>query len=320
MSKVGHIDFEENHLWQELSLLIHQKRFPQSSLFITSVFDNIEKLKANITASLICSHQQKPCGQCKECVRYKGNTHPDVFEILPDEASRIIKIDQIRLLQESIYKTPKRASVIVVNILNAHALNEASSNALLKILEEPPSRVHFILWAESREKLPLTILSRCQIRNIPYPKNISFKELATYFPSSNVRAQLLMQVETLISLLLKVVRGESSFNVLTDYASKYPLSDFLWVMSLLISNLIKAKISSEKLEMELFIPLSLEMNIMVLYGVLEKINAILKIITQGIHLNSMMSLDAIWVEMFLIKEQSIQGNIYVKSTADSLPI
>lgn len=96
-----------------------------------------------------------------------GN-HPDIIHIAP--AGSYIKIDQIRSLIDTLSLKPYEALCRVVLITQAHAMNPESSNALLKVLEEPPSQTVLILTARQSSDLLPTVVSRCQqIRFNPLP-------------------------------------------------------------------------------------------------------------------------------------------------------
>ena len=101
-----------------------------------------------------------PCGYCRSCRKIESGNHPDIIRIKPSGAS--IKIDQIRGFCDTLAMKPYEARVRVVIISDAHALNPSASNALLKMLEEPPDSSILILTACQISDLLPTIISRCQ--------------------------------------------------------------------------------------------------------------------------------------------------------------
>jgi DNA polymerase-3 subunit gamma/tau len=103
----------------------------------------------------------EPCNECESCseIREDNRNHPDVFEI--DGASNR-NIEDVRELKEKVKYGPIRSKYKVFIIDEVHMLTGASFNALLKTLEEPPLYVVFIFATTSPEKVPLTILGRCQ--------------------------------------------------------------------------------------------------------------------------------------------------------------
>jgi DNA polymerase-3 subunit delta' len=101
-----------------------------------------------------------PCGFCRSCRKIESDNHPDIIRIKPFGA--FIKIDQIRGFCNTLAMKPYEARVRVVIISDAHAMNPSASNALLKMLEEPPDSSILILTAYQISDLLPTIVSRCQ--------------------------------------------------------------------------------------------------------------------------------------------------------------
>ena len=104
-----------------------------------------------------------PCGECDGCVRAARGTHPDVRTLEPEKKSRVIGIDAMRgsFLPWAAEKSFDGGWKIGV-VLFADRLNDASSNAFLKTLEEPPENTLFLLATDQPDALLPTILSRCQ--------------------------------------------------------------------------------------------------------------------------------------------------------------
>jgi DNA polymerase-3 subunit gamma/tau len=100
-----------------------------------------------------------PCNQCAQCQEIVAGTAMDVLEI--DGASNR-GIDEIRDLREKIRYAPARGRFKIYIIDEVHMLTEHAFNALLKTLEEPPPQVVFIFATTEPQKVPITILSRCQ--------------------------------------------------------------------------------------------------------------------------------------------------------------
>lgn len=117
---------------------------------------------------LLCTNKNPNCycGECKSCYSFKrslesiDNMHPDCFCLGEDEDVSV-SIDEIREIIHFLSLTPHYGQKKVVIINRADKLNRAAQNALLKILEEPPSYGSFILVAENTKLLLPTILSRC---------------------------------------------------------------------------------------------------------------------------------------------------------------
>jgi DNA polymerase-3 subunit gamma/tau len=100
-----------------------------------------------------------PCGQCDACVSIGSGDDVDVLEI--DGASNR-GIDEIRQLRSNVNVRPSRSRFKIYIIDEVHMLTVAAFNALLKTLEEPPEHVKFIFCTTDADKIPITVLSRCQ--------------------------------------------------------------------------------------------------------------------------------------------------------------
>ena len=100
-----------------------------------------------------------PCDQCERCRSIASGEDVDVLEI--DGASNR-GIDEIREIRQNVQYRPSRARYKIYIIDEVHMLTKDAFNALLKTLEEPPSHVKFIFATTEAQKIPLTILSRCQ--------------------------------------------------------------------------------------------------------------------------------------------------------------
>ncbi|NPV88382.1 DNA polymerase III subunit gamma/tau [Coprothermobacteraceae bacterium] len=100
-----------------------------------------------------------PCNECDNCVRISNGSSLDVIEI---DAASNRGIDEIRELRERVKYRPAHSRYKVYIIDEAHMLTREAFNALLKTLEEPPEFVVFILATTDPQKIPPTVLSRCQ--------------------------------------------------------------------------------------------------------------------------------------------------------------
>jgi DNA polymerase-3 subunit gamma/tau len=103
-----------------------------------------------------------PCGECRACTEIRDGTSTDVAEI--DGASNN-GVENVREIRENAKYLPQRDRYKIYIIDEVHMLSGAAFNALLKTLEEPPGHVKFIFATTEPEKLPDTILSRCQRHN-----------------------------------------------------------------------------------------------------------------------------------------------------------
>ncbi|HEY8816016.1 MAG TPA: DNA polymerase III subunit gamma/tau [Candidatus Dormibacteraeota bacterium] len=101
----------------------------------------------------------EPCNKCQSCVEMTAGSALDLIEI---DAASNRGIDEIRDLREKVNLAPALGPFKVYIIDEAHMLTEPAFNALLKTLEEPPPHVVFVLCTTDAQKIPLTVIGRCQ--------------------------------------------------------------------------------------------------------------------------------------------------------------
>ena len=151
----------QEHVSTTLINALRQGRMPQALLF-TGVRGTGKTSSARILAkSLRCPEAKDfvPCGKCSECEDIANSRSLDVIEI--DGASNN-GVDAIRELRETVGYMPSSGKFKIYIIDEVHMLSTSAFNALLKTLEEPPAHVVFIMATTEAQKIPNTILSRCQ--------------------------------------------------------------------------------------------------------------------------------------------------------------
>lgn len=117
-----------------------------------------------LAKAIFCQHHgMNACDTCNHCQRISSNNFSDLFLILPEKNSRVIKIEQLKYLQDVLHVKPLESKYKMVIIQSADRMNEEASNCLLKTLEEPPSYAIIVLIVTSLESVRETVRSRCQI-------------------------------------------------------------------------------------------------------------------------------------------------------------
>lgn len=137
-------------------------RIPHAYLFCGSRGTGKTSTSKVLARAINCAHPDEhgePCGQCEACRQLENENNLDVMEI---DAASNNGVDEIRDLREKIKYPPSVGRYKVYIIDEVHMLSTGAFNALLKTLEEPPAHAVFILATTEPQKLPATILSRCQ--------------------------------------------------------------------------------------------------------------------------------------------------------------
>ena len=117
-----------------------------------------------LAKAIFCQHTGiDACDTCSHCQRIDSDNFSDLFLIVPEKNSRVIKIEQLKYLQDVLNVKPLESKYKMIIIHSADKMNEEASNCLLKTLEEPPSYAIIILIVTSLESVRETVRSRCQI-------------------------------------------------------------------------------------------------------------------------------------------------------------
>lgn len=157
--------------WQQL--VAHWQNRPNAWLLSGPENTGKTTFARHLAQALLCEQpnaQHEPCGQCPSCHLYAQHTHPDCHELTPElpenetNSKKLlqIKIDAVRNVIDSLQLTSVRGGLRVALVYPAESMNLQAANALLKVLEEPPQGVVFILVTHARDKLLPTIKSRCR--------------------------------------------------------------------------------------------------------------------------------------------------------------
>lgn len=159
-------EFDDNTR-QILQTLDIQGRMPHAIVLECSDGTKSLELAKFISMYAVCDDANRPCGKCGQCHRAFNRAHADIKYAYPEKKSKTYSIDQMRDIIKDAYIKPNEANAKVYVFENAeNRLSPVVQNSFLKLLEEPPQNVFFILLCTNSSKLLTTILSRTTVIRI----------------------------------------------------------------------------------------------------------------------------------------------------------
>ena len=191
---------------------IKENRIPHAMLIEGDYGTGKHTLADFISKAIVCGNAGSPCNNCNNCHLADIKSHPDISVIAPLDGKKSITVDQIRTLREEAVIKPHQAQKRVFVIDSADTMNPQSQNALLKVLEEPPKTVMFLLIAESKTALLDTIISRCVTLSLTTPEfsvALEYIKSKTQFAEPLIEEALELQKNN-IGRALNTLNGVSS--------------------------------------------------------------------------------------------------------------
>lgn len=164
-----------------LTALLAEKKLPHAIIIEGDEGTGKKTLSDFIARAAVCSGEVIPCGNCRNCLNAIKYCHPDIIYVLPEDKKKNISVEQIRELRKEVFVKAHNANHKVFIINPADSMTVPCQNALLKVLEEPPAGVVFILICESKAALLETVISRCVTLSLTNPPR---EDAAEYIVSS----------------------------------------------------------------------------------------------------------------------------------------
>ena len=138
-----------------------------------------------LAAAILCGEGQKPCLRCNTCRKVLDGVHPD-FITIEDPEHKNVAVKIIRQFRDDMFVLPNEAEYKIY--LLAQDMGTEGQNALLKVLEEPPSYGVFLLLTDNPEKLLPTVRSRCiELQLLPLERGTMLRELQRRFPNADAQ-------------------------------------------------------------------------------------------------------------------------------------
>lgn len=169
-------------LKQRLSASFRTGRVSHCYLLCGPVGSGRKTLAALLSAALECQSGDPPCMRCAACRKAAAGIHPDIITVDEPE-KKTVSVERIRQLQADAYIRPNEGQRKVYVIPRAQSLTDSAQNALLKLIEEPPSYAVFLLLSTNAAALLATVRSRCaELRLEPVPWADALPWLQRRFP------------------------------------------------------------------------------------------------------------------------------------------
>ena len=226
-------DFPEQAAVELLQRSLARGRLGHAYLFSGADLGQLELVARTLAKALNCEQRSSTpdsCDACTSCRKIDGDNHPDTQWVRPESKSRVITIDQMRDLMQTMHLKPVQAEYKVGVIVAADRLNPQAANAFLKTLEEPPPKSVLILLTTEPGKILETIISRCLRLNFG-GEGARFRDEAlvnwlTDFSRTAVEEQgSLLSRYRLLSVLLKRL-GELKEAITESLTARSPLERY----------------------------------------------------------------------------------------------
>ena len=220
-------DFDESTI-KTVNTLDTNGRLPHAIVIESNDKDKSLELAKFLSMYAVCRAENKPCGECDQCHKASATAHADIKYAYPEKKSKAYSIEQMRDIASDSYIRPNEANAKVYIFEEAdNRLSVIAQNSFLKLLEEPPKNVYFIMMCENAQKLLITILSRCTV--IKLKSETKFDESSVGKAQSIVKSILSSREYDLLLAVNELCDKESADEILS--AVKLILRDGLAILS-----------------------------------------------------------------------------------------
>lgn len=225
----------ENIIGNEKNKAFFNKIIDSNNIVHSYMFEGIDGIGKSMFAKefakmILCmGENKKHCRNCKSCVEFLSNNNPDFIQINPD--GKVIKIEQIRKMQEKILEKPIVSEKKVYIINDADLMTKEAQNCLLKTLEEPPKYIVIILVLSSESKILNTIKSRCM--KIIFEK-LKKEELIQFVNNNfqeNISNSIIENCDGSISKLMKIKENTDLYEKINELIKRLEYENILDIMN-----------------------------------------------------------------------------------------
>jgi len=232
--------------WQKSSwveIFSNKLKMPHAYIFYGAQTPEINKFADEVIKSALCSKPTKEhfaCGECQDCLWSKTN-HPDVNRVVNSSVEKnlktdILKVNDIREAKEFLQTTSHQTNgKKIVTIYGADRLNKEASNAILKIVEEPPNDCLVIFTVNNLKDLLPTIISRCRLISFSKPSIVD----AIEFLKQTDNANLIDNLSLYNNLPLELINDKemlTNIDVILGELKKGQKIDLMKVNSMWLNN------------------------------------------------------------------------------------
>ena len=217
---------------EELKKVALENKVSHSYMFVGIEGIGKQIMAKDFAQMILCTNEtNKGCQQCKSCIEFMSNNHPNFLYIEPDGNS--IKIEQIRYLQRKIQEKPIISDKKVYIINDADKMTTEAQNCLLKTLEEPPEYSTIILIGSNENAFLNTIKSRCM--KIPF-KPIEAKYVKQYmektYEMTNISQNMLEAFQGSIGKAISLKDKKEQYENIESMIEKLNKTDMTELMKL----------------------------------------------------------------------------------------
>lgn len=204
---------------KELKKIVQNNNILHSYLFLGKEGIGKKEIAKEFAKEILCLTKKEDC-DCKSCICFETNNHPDIQII--NEESETIKINTIRDMIQTVYEKPILSNKKIYIINDSDKMTKEAQNSLLKTLEEPPEYIVMILIASNSDMILNTIKSRCTKIVFDKLTNKEIQEILTTkdIENTNISQNMYELFDGSINKALKILEKKDKYIQLNDFINE----------------------------------------------------------------------------------------------------